>query len=139
MSTLVGELLSFSKARVEATSAQIRAVNVAETVDRVLLRESTPESMVHVQIDRALEVIAAPDHLFRALANVVRNAIRYAGAAGAIEISAAAAHHGRVQIKVADCGPGVPDTEVDNLFRPFYRPEFARQRETGAQAWDWRS
>lgn len=89
-----------------------------------------PQSTVHVQIDRALEVIAAPGHLFRALANIVRNAIRHAGAAGPIEISAAV-HHSRVQIKVTDSGPGVPDTEIDNLLRPFYRPEFARQRETG--------
>jgi two-component system sensor histidine kinase CpxA len=130
MSTLVSELLSFSRARVAAGGAQIGVVNVANTVDRVLLRESTPESTVLVKVDKGLEVTGAPDQLFRALANIVRNAIRYAGAGGPIEISAAA-DHGRVQIKVVDSGPGVPEAELENLFRPFYRPEFARQRETG--------
>ncbi|MEO7652542.1 MAG: ATP-binding protein, partial [Bryobacteraceae bacterium] len=32
---------------------------------------------------------------------------------------------------VADCGPGVPADEIENIFTPFYRPELARARETG--------
>lgn len=32
---------------------------------------------------------------------------------------------------VADSGPSLPEAELDHVFKPFYRPEFARQRETG--------
>ena len=38
---------------------------------------------------------------------------------------------GVVSISVADNGPGIPASELEEVFKPFYRPEFARQRETG--------
>lgn len=130
MSTLVGELLSFSKAQIAAMNAEIRRVNLEETIDRVLAREASEQSNISIHIDKGLEVLAAPEYLFRALANIVRNAIRYAGSAGPIEISASALH-GQVEVKVADSGPGISEGELEDVFRPFYRPEFARQRETG--------
>ena len=71
-----------------------------------------------------------PDYLFRSLANILRNAIRYAGDAGPIVVSASE-KGGVVSIIVADNGPGIPASELEEVFKPFYRPEFARQRETG--------
>ena len=38
---------------------------------------------------------------------------------------------GVVSITVADSGPGIPAAELEEVFKPFYRPELARQRETG--------
>ena len=40
---------------------------------------------------------------------------------------------GRVDAKNAPglCGPGVPDSHIANLFRPFYRVSDARERITG--------
>jgi two-component system sensor histidine kinase CpxA len=36
-----------------------------------------------------------------------------------------------ISIIVADNGPGIPEAELESVFKPFYRPELARQRETG--------
>ncbi len=36
-----------------------------------------------------------------------------------------------MQIKIADSGAGVPETELDKLFDPFYRVNTDRARETG--------
>jgi two-component system sensor histidine kinase CpxA len=36
-----------------------------------------------------------------------------------------------VAIAVADCGPGVPDAELQRIFDAFYRLDTARTRETG--------
>ena len=81
-------------------------------------------------ITGGLRVLAAPDLLSRALSNLVRNAVRYAGKAGPIEISAEAAD-GSVVIRVADSGPGLSEKDLDAVFDPFYRPSEARERETG--------
>jgi len=35
------------------------------------------------------------------------------------------------ELTVADCGPGVPETELAKLFDPFYRVDTSRARETG--------
>jgi two-component system sensor histidine kinase CpxA len=130
MSGLVNELLLFSRAQIGAPPIALAKVSVAETVGRVLERESREKASIQTHIDRRIEVLAQPDYLFRSLANVVRNAIRYAGDCGPIEIGAEE-KSGVVSITVADNGPGIPEPELEEVFKPFYRPELARQRETG--------
>ena len=75
-------------------------------------------------------MLANQEYLSRSLANVLRNAIRYAGDAGPITL-VARAKDGYATITVADLGPGIPEAELEAVFKPFYRPELARQRETG--------
>ena len=130
MSGLVSELLAFSKSQSIGSSVELTTVNVAETVRRVLERESSDGVQVETNIDEQAQVVAEPEYLFRSLANLLRNAIRYASHAGPITVSAAERGN-EVTITVADNGPGLPESELENVFRPFYRPEFARQRETG--------
>ena len=130
MSGLVNELLMFSRAEISASTTALTRVNVAETVSRVIERESSEGLSIETRIDERTEVLAQPDYLFRSLANVVRNAVRYAGGFGPIEISAEK-RDGVVSITVADSGPGLPESELEEVFKPFYRPELARQRETG--------
>jgi len=129
MSSLVNELLSFSKASLGA-SAALEPVNLAETVARAVERERTPEADIQVAVPESFFVTAQPDYLFRSVSNVVRNAIRYAAADGPIEVSARQVDAQAV-ITVADHGPGVPAAELEEILKPFYRPEGARQRETG--------
>jgi two-component system sensor histidine kinase CpxA len=130
MSGLVNELLSFSKAQINATGQGLEGVNVSATVRRVLQREASEKTSIALDIPEYLEVKATPDYLFRALANLVRNAVRYAGDAGPITISARQGS-GSVWITVSDDGPGLPEAELDLVFKLFYRPEFARERDTG--------
>lgn len=130
MSGLINQLLSFSKAQISSPAKQLTRVSVADTVSNVLERESFDSVSIQTKVDSSIEVIAEPDYLFRSLANLVRNAIRYAGDAGPIEISALNKGE-NIAIIVADHGPGVPESEIEEIFKPFYRPEFARQRETG--------
>jgi two-component system sensor histidine kinase CpxA len=129
MSGLVNELLSFSKASLGATT-DLESVNVAETVRRAVEREAPEGSSIEAKIDPRLAVVAQPDYLFRSISNVLRNAIRYAGQAGPIHISAQQDAE-NIHITIADEGPGVPAAELEEIMRPFYRPESARQRETG--------
>jgi two-component system, OmpR family, sensor histidine kinase CpxA len=130
MSGLVSELLAFSKSQSIDSSVELKHVNVAETVRRVLDRESSEGVNIEMEIDDKAEVVAQPEYLFRSLANLVRNAVRYASHAGPIKVSATE-RGDEVTITVVDNGPGLPENELENVFRPFYRPEFARQRETG--------
>lgn len=130
MSGLVNELLQFSRAQIGAPAITLTRVSVAEAVKRVVERESTEQASIQTHIDGRIEVMADPDYLFRSLANVVRNAVRYAGDCGPIEMRAEE-KDGVVSMIVADHGPGIPEAELEEVFKPFYRPELARQRETG--------
>src|SRR5437762_12108201 len=108
MSELIDELLSFSKAGMQVGEKDVVRVEVADTIHRVLERESTPGAHIEASVMRDVAVLANPDYLFRALSNLVRNAIRYAGNAGPIAVSARSEGHDTV-ITVTDHGPGLPE------------------------------
>jgi two-component system sensor histidine kinase CpxA len=77
-----------------------------------------------------LQVLADRELLSCALANLIRNAVKYAGDAGPISILAWKKTN-TVVIEVRDAGPGVPQGLLEQLFEPFFRPEPSRDRQSG--------
>jgi two-component system, OmpR family, sensor histidine kinase CpxA len=129
MSGLVNELLSFSRAGLHGVEVKLVAVNVAAVVARAVEREKGAAD-VRVRVDDWIRAMGDAECLFRAVSNLLRNAVRYAGSAGPVEISAQTAG-GRVRLIVADCGPGVPHDALDEIFAPFYRLDDSRDAQTG--------
>jgi two-component system osmolarity sensor histidine kinase EnvZ len=66
----------------------------------------------------------------RAIANLVDNALRYAGEPVEIALSAGG---GKAVVEVRDQGPGVPAREVERLKRPFTRLDDSRERDEGLE------
>jgi two-component system sensor histidine kinase CpxA len=130
ISGLVNELLSFSKASLRSQPVALQSVSVAEIARRVTEREGRGGGELIVDVDDQLRVLAEPELLARALANLVRNALRYAGSAGPVRI-AGAREGDRVVIAISDLGPGVPAEALEKIFDPFYRLEESRSRDTG--------
>ncbi|MBN1850586.1 MAG: HAMP domain-containing histidine kinase [Deltaproteobacteria bacterium] len=130
MSNLVNELLSFSRAEMSPTKVQLEAAKLFPLVERAVQRECPPEAKIMINVDADTQVIAAPELLTRALANLIRNAVKYAGNAGPIVVNAKR-EKDQVVIVVRDTGPGVPEEIMSHLFEPFIRPEPSRDRETG--------
>jgi two-component system sensor histidine kinase CpxA len=130
MSSLVNELLSFSRAEMETAKVVLETVEVLPVLQRAVQREKMPASEIITKIDPKIRVIADSELLTRALANIIRNAIKYAGDAGPIYVSAERERN-KIKIQVKDSGPGVPDDLVKHLFVPFFRPEPSRDRCSG--------
>ena len=130
MSDLVNELLSFSRAQINPAKIDLQAVQVVAVVNRVDDREGCQDCDLRVDVDDGLWVVADPELLARALANLIRNAMRYAKESGPIEIRAWA-HNEVVAIEVRDSGPGVEPEVLDRLFEPFFRSDPSRDRKTG--------
>jgi signal transduction histidine kinase len=72
-------------------------------------------------------ITAQPIALKRALINLIENAIVY-GKKADIRLSSSAMEY---EIAVDDAGPGIPQTELEKVFRPFFRLEASRNRESG--------
>lgn len=129
MTALVNELLAFTKAGLRPRAAELAAVELAPLVHETLAREDSAGRIV-TQVPADLAARADAPLLARALGNLARNALRYAGESG--QITLVAQREGdRVVVAVADEGPGVPAEALARLGEPFYRPEVARTRETG--------
>ncbi len=125
MEAMVSATLAFgrddagAKSRLPVDLARLLRELVADGAERGLeAAYAGPESRI---------VAADALVLKRAFANLLDNAWRYGGAARV----ALGEHPGRIEVTVDDDGPGVPEPEQENVFRPFYRLEGSRSRETG--------
>ncbi|MFZ5509516.1 MAG: ATP-binding protein [Pseudomonadota bacterium] len=72
-----------------------------------------------------------PKAMRRVLANLVDNALRYAGEDQPIEIRTRREKNETI-VEVLDRGPGIPPNEAERLKRPFTRLETARSNAAGA-------
>lgn len=130
MSQLVDELLSFSKASIDRSNTVLGPVNLAEVVTNAVRREQIAGVEIRQDIPADLIAQANTDLLQRAVANLLRNAIRHAGPSGPITLNGWR-EGGQILLEVADQGSGVPDDSLANLFDPFYRVDPSRARDTG--------
>ncbi|MEQ1962915.1 envelope stress sensor histidine kinase CpxA [Xenorhabdus khoisanae] len=89
------------------------------------------------QINKTLDIVSPPGNwviycnpaaLGSALENIVRNALRYSSSHIAVAFKA---DNQGVTITVDDDGPGVSPEDREHIFRPFYRTDEARDRESG--------
>lgn len=131
MSELVNELLMFSKAGMQPASAPAKRVDLAPVIERAVSHQAPGAGTIQVMpVAQGVAALAHEPYLLRAISNLLRNALRYAGEAGPIVVEARRVD-GRVLVTVTDCGPGLPPESLDAVFEPFYRPESARSRDTG--------
>jgi two-component system sensor histidine kinase CpxA len=79
---------------------------------------------------RPCRVMGDEGLLRSAVENVLRNAVRYTAEGTSVDVSLTS-DEGTATIKVLDHGGGVPEDELKNVFRPFYRIGEARERATG--------
>jgi signal transduction histidine kinase len=73
------------------------------------------------------DVQARPQGLKRCLANLIDNAIRYAGSACISTVE----HADHVVVQIDDAGPGIPEDQLAAVMEPFVRLETSRSRDTG--------
>jgi two-component system sensor histidine kinase CpxA len=132
MSNLVNELLSFTKASLGGAAVKLQTVAVHALLEKAIARESALGGGTEIKLNVAedLRATADPDLLLRAFGNILRNAINYAGQAGPITIIAAGGAE-FVEVTIEDCGPGIPNAAIAQVFDPFYRVDVSRARETG--------
>jgi len=130
MSKLVNELLAFSRAELNTRTVELKTMDLLPVVAEAVRRETAPGAEIVADIDPEIRVVASSELLTRALANLLRNAVKYAGDAGPIYVFAERKKEG-VAVEVRDTGPGVPEDLLDQLFEPFFRPEPSRDRDSG--------
>jgi two-component system, OmpR family, sensor histidine kinase KdpD len=121
LARLVDNLLDMSRLQAGALAVFPRPADLAEIVARSLDDLGPQARAVAVNIpDDLPEVRVDPAILERVIANLVANALRYSPA-GTPPALTGSALHDRVELRVIDWGPGIPEENRDQMFVPFQR------------------
>jgi signal transduction histidine kinase len=128
MDHLVGELLTLARLDTGIIGNLAEAVDLSEIINDIAddARFECEREHCHVDsaIEESLQVTGNRALIHRAIENIVRNALRHSPAGGGIGISAKlqpAANGGQVCIDITDAGSGVPESDLEAIFQPFFR------------------
>jgi len=121
LNSLVGNLLDMSRLQTGALQLVEREVGLEEVVPRALWSLGDIGDRVVVEVPETLpRVVADAALLERAVANIIANALHVSPSDRPVRVFAGVVV-GRVDLRVADEGPGIPMDQREEVFRPFQR------------------
>ncbi|KFK86184.1 histidine kinase [Streptomyces sp. JS01] len=119
LSALIGNLLDMSRLNTGTVVPLIRETDLDEVVPMAL--RGVPDGSVELDIPETLPMVAVDRGLLeRIVANIVENAVKYSPEDRRVLVSASSLRD-RVELRVVDRGPGVPETAKEHIFEPFQR------------------
>ena len=125
MGEMINSVISFAQ---EDTRREPRLlVDIATLVEGICDDAADAGQSVTFSGARGVAISCRPIALRRAISNLVDNAIKY-GTNATVHL---AQEPERVVITIDDDGPGIPPSQRDKVFEPFYRQERSRNPETG--------
>ena len=118
---LVDNLLDMSRLQAGALAVFPRPADLSEIVARSLDDLGPAARIVHVDLpDDLPEVAVDPGILERVIANLIANSLRYSPP-GMPPVLTGSTLGDRVELRVIDRGPGIPEEHRDQMFVPFQR------------------
>jgi two-component system sensor histidine kinase HydH len=122
----IGEFVSFAAPPEPSRTATEPAALLLRT--REMLAPEAARRGVELFLEPAGDVpkiLVDPELLYRALTNLVLNALQVQVGGGRVELAARRAGSGEVSIHVRDQGPGIEAADLGRIFQPFFtrRPE----------------
>jgi two-component system sensor histidine kinase CpxA len=138
LNAMIGELLSLNALESTNDPTKRETVNLDTLVQEIAedadFEARSRNRRVIILSTEMIKILGVPQMLARAIENVIRNAVRYTAEGTEVEIKLNCTHDGSkavAVVSVRDYGPGVPDAELEKIFRPFYRVADARDRQSG--------
>jgi two-component system sensor histidine kinase CpxA len=133
LNEMIGQLLALTRLETHTDAVEKSSFDlvqlVREIVDDAEYEARNRNRSVQFDSPESCNILGNEQLLRRAIENVVRNAVQYTAEGTAIEVKLECGE--QAVITVRDHGPGVPAETLDKLFRPFYRVDEARDRNSG--------
>jgi len=135
LETLVDEVLDLLRESSQASPMNLECFDLGELLTDLgsVVNYEVPEHSpgIGVDVTDPLPVEGDRELLWRAIENLLRNALLHTDASRGVELRAWRDGSGVTFITVADRGPGVPAAQLERIFEPFYRVQEARDRQSG--------
>jgi two-component system sensor histidine kinase CpxA len=136
LNDLIGQLLTLTKLET-GTARPEEPMDLGQLLKKIALdagfEAQTRNVSVFLDAPETFPYSGHPETLYRAIENVVRNAVRYTreNARVFITLDTPDQDGSHVRITVNDEGEGVPEKDLPHLFKAFYRVADSRDRKTG--------
>jgi signal transduction histidine kinase len=134
LNDMISRILTLSKLESGSVDYERTPLDLTELVNDVAADanfEATANGRsVKVSADESISVEGSEMLLRSAIENVLRNAVRYTPEGTSVSVSLIRSN-GTAVLTITDEGGGVPDEDIEHMFRPFYRIGDARERKTG--------
>jgi two-component system osmolarity sensor histidine kinase EnvZ len=124
MARVVDGYLDFARGEGQES---IESVELGPFLQEIAERAGVPRERIVIELEQPIALPLRPIAMRRCFANLMQNGLRY----GSFVRIRAAAHHNQVWIAVDDDGPGIPESEREAVFKPFYRLDASRRPTTG--------
>ncbi|MCG8561899.1 MAG: ATP-binding protein [Hyphomicrobiales bacterium] len=126
MQAMLEDYMAFAKGDSSEDTAR---VDVREVLTEIRNQTSREGKSITITMNGEPVVVSLRRHAFkRAVDNIVNNAVRFADT---VEVDASTTRKW-LTIRVEDDGPGIPIEEHEEVFRPFYRLDHARNQNTSS-------
>lgn len=128
MDRIIGQFLDYGRGE---NQDDARPIDIAQTVRELAEPYRLRGVELKLEVPDILILHVRPLPFRRALANLIDNAVRYAGATSPIGISVFCSASEAV-VEVSDQGPGIPEADQRRMLQPFTRLVDARSDTKGA-------
>jgi PAS domain S-box-containing protein len=124
---LINEVLDIARIEAGEFSLSVEPVAVSQAVRESvdLVRAFAEERQISLRVEPPsscdARVMADLQRLKQVLLNLLSNAVKYNRQRGSVTVSCQRSGEGRLRIRVADTGDGIPPEMVGRLFTPFDR------------------
>ena len=133
LNEMIGRLLTVARLEAASTLQNAVRVNLSELISSVAsdaeFEAQEQGSRVDIVQEEDLAVLGDPSLLRSVIENVLRNAVRFTAAGTTVEVNlrnnpVISAHEAIIVVR--DHGTGVPEAELTQIFKPFYRLDDSR-------------
>jgi two-component system sensor histidine kinase CpxA len=136
LDSMIGQLLKLARLHGAESQIEKESFELDEVIEEVVrdanFEGAVKSCTVNLQGSAKASVVGNRELLRSAIENVLRNAVRYSPTRSHVDVSVARAKAG-LDIAIADHGPGVPPTDLERIFEPFYRVAESRDRDSGGE------
>ena len=135
---MIGRLLTIAKLDIAAQQVPKTDVDLTVLLSRIVRNAEFEfrgsSAGINLTCTGQCIVFGSAELLCSAIEDVVRNAVRYTENGTSIDVRLQCEDLPQppsVHLSVRDYGPGVPESDLGNIFQPFYRVATARDRQSG--------
>ena len=132
LNEMISQILQLSKLESQSETIERKNIEIDKLIEKIVadadFEAESQNKKVLIKEMASGKIFGNEDLLKSAIENVLRNAIRYTKSTVEVFL-----RHERSNfiIVIRDHGTGVPEAELEKLFKPFYRVSEARERKSG--------